>query len=377
MGRGLTGTRMPWAALVAFGLGAVSCAGPSAHLPIDEGAAAPCCQVPSRSVQVQYLGVEGYLIQWGDRALLTAPLFSNPTIRSIALWTIRPNPERIERFLPPVDHVDDILVGHAHYDHLLDVPYIATHLAPQARIFGSQTAVNILMAALPEDRLVVVNSTAGTAEEPGYWHYSRSGAFRFMALESEHAPHYRSVKLFSGKVEQPLKRLPGRASYWREGQTYSYLIDLLHPDGSVAFRIHFQDAASTPPAGFPPDMVGKDAAPVDLAITCVPGFAKVQGYPERVIRHLQPRYVLLGHWENLFAEPTGERHRLRTVPMTDVEEFIRRLELAMPGGGRSGPCPCPGAATATPSPGAEAATRSGEGPWRRSDRRRGGDGPPL
>jgi hypothetical protein len=111
-----------------------------------------------------------------------------------------------------------------------------------------------------------------------------------------------------------------------------YLIDLLHADGSVAFRIHFQDACSTPPQGFPPELTGQEAAPIDLAITCVPGFDKVQGYPQRVIRQVQPRYVQLGHWENMFAPPTRERDELRVAPLTDVEEFIRRLEPAMPEG---------------------------------------------
>jgi hypothetical protein len=61
-----------------------------------------------------------------------------------------------------------------------------------------------------------------------------------------------------------------------------------------------------------------------------------------VIRHLQPRHVQLGHWENLFAPPTTDRSKLRVAPLTDVEEFIRRLEPAMPDGAEWA-LPTPGA----------------------------------
>jgi len=319
------------ALLVAVATSTLSgCAGDAARLPVDPGDGSRPCHGEAGSVAVQYLGIEGYLIHWRGRDLLTAPMFSNPRALTVVLWRIRANPERIDRYLPPADAVDDILVSHAHYDHLLDVPYIALEKAPEARVFGSETAANILRAVLPEERIVSVRSTAARGSTPGKWHVSRSGVFRFMAIESEHAPNIDGYTFYTGHIDEPLERLPRTGAGWKAGTTYAYLIDLLHEDGTVAFRIHFQDAASTPPAGFIPDLAPADQGPVDLAITCVPGSDNVTGHPQGVLQHLQPRYVLLGHWENLFAEPTRERARLRVAPGTDVPAFIKRLESALP-----------------------------------------------
>lgn len=311
-------------------LALIGCAGYAGSLPVDGGVGWTRCGAGPDSVAVQYLGVEGFLIQWRGRGLLTAPMFSNPRALTVALWRIGANPRRIDRYLPPVENVEAVLVGHAHYDHLLDVPYIASRKARDARVYGSATAVNILHAALPRERLVSIRETASAHGQPGAWHRSASGAFRFMAIESEHAPNIDGYTLYTGHIDSPLERLPDTARGWKAGTTYAYLIDLLGADGSVAFRIHFQDAAATPPAGFIPQLDSQDRAPVDLAITCVPGTENVTGYPERAIEHLRPRHVLLGHWENLFAEPASGGPALRVVATADVPGFIERLEAALP-----------------------------------------------
>ena len=39
------------------------------------------------------------------------------------------------------------------------------------------------------------------------------------------------------------------ATSWREGLTVTYLIDFLDDDGSIAFRVYYQDAPSDGPVG--------------------------------------------------------------------------------------------------------------------------------
>ena len=45
----------------------------------------------------------------------------------------------------PLAAVHAILVGHSHYDHLMDVPLIARRYVPNATIYGSLTTKRILM----------------------------------------------------------------------------------------------------------------------------------------------------------------------------------------------------------------------------------------
>ncbi len=188
-------------------------------------------------VQVKYLASGGFLIRRGEHSILTAPFFSNPSLKRLMLWRIKPNPEQIDRFLAPIREsvidVETIIIGHAHYDHLMDVSHVVKNY------------VQILAAELPADQLVSVNADAGTSAKPGRWYHSRTGGVRFMAIESEHAPHFMGVKLYKGKYDNPLDKLPTRANSWREGQTFAYLIDFMSDDGStVKFRIHYQDATA-------------------------------------------------------------------------------------------------------------------------------------
>ncbi|MBI4777039.1 MAG: hypothetical protein HY788_23140 [Deltaproteobacteria bacterium] len=340
---------------------AAGCAGSVKGLPINDGVEKfPLYTSESRDhVQVQYLGVGGFLIRRGQHALLTAPFFSNPSMFRVAFGKIQSDPLLIEKFLPTVFDVRHILVAHTHYDHLMDIPYIAQYRSPYAKIYGCPTAKNILGSVLPEDRLVAIPpdafaKPAGILESspegaPGKWWPEEGGGIRFMAIESEHAPHFCAydhalcVRLFSGKVEKQLKTLPYTAYGWKEGDTVTYLIDFLGPDGKrVDFRIFYQDAAATAPYGIPPQSGLLDQKRIDLAILCVPGFNEVEGYPEGIIEATRPRFVLLAHWEDFFRPPSDDPDDLRVVPGSNPTIFIDRMKPLLP----------PDADYALPRPGA-------------------------
>ena len=73
---------------------------------------------------LQYLGVGGYLLRWQDEALLFAPSFSNPATLGQPPLVVKADNARIDELMPRADDVSMLLVGHAHYDHLMDVPRI-------------------------------------------------------------------------------------------------------------------------------------------------------------------------------------------------------------------------------------------------------------
>lgn len=304
-----------------------ACIGPVRYLkPISGFKDVDCA--PRRNalpVDITYLGAGGFLFRRGDQAIMTAPFYSNPNLLQVGLgFPISSNEARVEALLPPVDDVTAILVGHAHYDHLMDVPYVARHRAPKAIVYGSTTMTHILAPVLPKSRLHSVNSGAGTWRRPGEWLPTPTSRIRFMALHSEHAPHFMGIKLFKGKIAEDLQHLPRTAYGWKEGQTFAYVIDFLGDDGKVDLRIHYQDAATNPPYGFHPQL---DAKGVDVAILCVASFAEVKDYPEAIVRDMRPRHIVLAHWEDFFRAPNRP---LAAVPPTNTKEFVIRLESALP-----------------------------------------------
>jgi hypothetical protein len=355
--------------LVTIGLAACACATWRADLaPARDTVACGCTaeRAAADAVEITYLGSGGLLIRRGEAALLTAPFFSNPGLARVGLGLpIRSDPSRVARGLARVGRhlgrVEAILVGHAHYDHLMDVPATVAEIArrrgdtarDRPTIYASRTAAHVLAAFSPlAARVEAVNARAGTWRRPGRWlpepAEGGSPAFRFMPLHSEHEPHFLGIRLFAGRLRRDRDRPPCNAWGWVEGETLAWLIDVRGADGGFDFRIHYQDASSSPPWGFPPPLPAPDDLPTDVAILSVSGFERVAHYPDAILRDLRPGHAVLAHWEDFFHDP---ERPVRPVPGLDTGELVARVESALPeGAGWTAPEPgttlrfCAGAA---------------------------------
>ena len=149
-------------------------------------------------VRLIYLGTGGWIFERGNDQVITGPFFSNPGLVKTGLLPIRSNLDVVDEFMSQYDvsgaHV--ILVGHAHYDHLMDVPRIALEHAPSARIVGSKTVKNTLGTwSGVGDRVDEVNDITGDESTVGTW-LSYGAGVRIMALRSFHAPHFEGYTLF-------------------------------------------------------------------------------------------------------------------------------------------------------------------------------------
>ncbi|HEV2146323.1 MAG TPA: MBL fold metallo-hydrolase, partial [Longimicrobiaceae bacterium] len=321
---------------LAVPLAVLLAAAAAAHLRASPAAvAAPACAPPcADSVQVTYLGVGGWLIRRGPDAVLTAPFFSTPRLSSVSLARpIRADTaridERVRALLPGAAGLRAVLVGHSHYDHLMDVPYLARRHLPGVPVYGNAAMLRLLAADPVRPRLVSVEEDAGTHEAPGRWIYPHpDSTVRFMALRSGHAPHALGVKVFRRGQAEERGALPSNAWEWAEGTVLAYVIDFLdRGTGRVAYRVHFQDAASEAPLGFPPPWAAADSARFDLAILCAGSFHEAGDYPAGIVGALRPREVLVGHWEDFFRPQTA---RLRLIPGTDTTELLRRVDTVLP-----------------------------------------------
>jgi len=305
------------------------------------------CGDPERVISMTYLGVSGLLIEHQGHVLLTAPFFSNPDIGMVVprlTRFLRSTPRiaadtvAIEKLLPrTADRATAILVGHGHYDHLMDVPYIATRRATTSRIYGSPSVRHMLMGESTlrsngGQRVVAIPvAGAGSAEQRGIWYYTGDSAFRFMAIIAGHAPTYREWKrsytFTAGSVDVDLDSLPHTAAEWKLGEPYAYLIDVLSNDTrEPVFRIYFQDAPSEPPLGFPPADVLAERA-IDIAVLCAATSSNVSNTPDSLLAVLKPSQVIVGHWEDFF--------RSQTLPTqvsiaTDLGAFRESLRKSLP-----------------------------------------------
>ncbi|HTD83397.1 MAG TPA: hypothetical protein VK648_06350 [Gemmatimonadaceae bacterium] len=305
------------------------------------------CGDSTHGIAVTYLGVSGLLIEHERHVLLTAPFFSNPSfnevrprVRRVLRSTprIMPDTQIIEKLLPhAADRARAILVGHGHYDHLMDIPYIATHRATFATIYGGPSVRHMLMGdsalrANGGERVVAISlGAAGSPRRQGRWYYTDDSAYRFMAVVAGHAPTYRAWKksytFTMGTVDADLDSLPHTAAEWKLGEPYAFIIDVLADrTRETVFRIYFQDAPSEPPLGFPPDSLLAERR-IDLAVLCAATSSNVSNTPDSLLAIIKPMQVIVGHWEDFF--------RSRSLPpqvgvATDVAAFRRSLSRELP-----------------------------------------------
>lgn len=281
------------------------------------------------TLSIQYLGVGGHIFSYNGTRIMTAPSFSNPHFLFAGpFFPMSVNEEKIDQFIPDVSDVEMILVGHAHYDHLLDVPYVMDRHARKAHVYGSETMANTLKPVIRNDRIHALNSKMGDRDKEGVWVYSQSGNVRIMPIKASHAPHIMGIKFMGGEHREPLGDLPWHAFGWKEGQTLAFIIDFLDGNKQVAHRIFYQDAASHEPRGLVPDM--GDGKSIDIAILCPAAFSQVDDYPESIVENTQAQHFILGHWEDFFANDLAGEQRF--VRLTNQHDFVERLEGSMPKG---------------------------------------------
>lgn len=334
--------------------------------------AAKCPVVTTKAadaVDVRYLGVGGVLLSRGSDVILTAPLYSNPSLVEFAAdHQVRSDPMVIDRIFPAEGRkAQAILVGHSHYDHLMDVPYVATHHAQSARILGSQTTVNLLYSLGRRVESLDADALDPPLGQPGRW-VPITKTMRVMAIRSEHSDQFELKALgpgmpfhmFRGDQDEPLTDLPKTPSGWPEGRVFAYLIDFLDSAGQPIFRAYFQDSGANGTIGLPTraQLKAWGRETVDLALICVGGeWRRLQGHPENLIRALNPRFALLIHWEDFFVtqqaacvddrflSPPALPTFLGFLGSTHVDAFRRRIKETDPALYKHAWVPCPTAST--------------------------------
>jgi hypothetical protein len=311
------------------------------------------------TVQVTSLGVAGIIIRWQGAAIMTAPLYSNPTMVEIALSEVHTDRQRIDSLLrQEVSSVRAILSGHTHYDHLMDVPYVALNLAKKADIIGNDEMLKLLhpirkelQGRTPPNDLVSLEHATAPYPVPGT-------PIRIRAVLSEHAPQLGprllakqlgllgrlidlpSVTLWRGEHETDLDRTPVRAGEWPLGTPLAYVIELLDPaTQAVAFRIYYQDTSTRKPYGYP-ERPGGDT--YQLAMLTMGGATEVKDFPREIVQHLDAQFVVGIHWEDFFSpralalkQEINRTEKIRYAPGVRENEFLKIARAAQTSGGRA------------------------------------------
>lgn len=266
--------------------------------------AAPTVE-PARRVDVKWLGTAGYELRCGDHVVLIDPYLTRVGLWSFLTRPIRSDEELVRRIVP---RADAVLVGHSHFDHVLDVPAIARHTG--ARVVGSASTANLMRATgVAEDR--IVECQGGEELEVG--------PFRVRVIASEHSRFGLGGRVpYAGEIPCSCE-LPMKGSDYRCGQVLSYAIRV----GAVTLY----HAGS---ANLIDDRI--DVADVDLLLVCISGRHATERFVPRLLSRVQPRRVMPMHYDDFFR-PLGRQMRL--LPLTrfgrlvdEIQAFDKQIEIA-------------------------------------------------
>jgi hypothetical protein len=318
-------------------------------------------EAPAPTMRVRFLGVGGFLVEVGDDAVLTAPLLTRPSMTEVMVGEIASDPSLVDGALTPAElaRAKAVLSGHAHYDHLLDVPSVMAR-APSATLYTNASARHLMAALAPDrdtrcantpapsstlsrSRVVALDDPAASkvdyrscpelrpaaAPLAGEWTMIPGANARVMAFGSEHPDQFGPVHFGPGDVDEDACTLPKRAADWKEGRTLAFLVDFLDPKtGAPRFRLFYQDAPTDAPVGHVPAAVLAERR-VDLALLCVGAYQNVDDAPRPLLGSMAPRFALGGHWEDFFAAPSAAPS---AIPFTDVSQWEQRaVSLLAPG----------------------------------------------
>ena len=248
------------------------------------------------NVQLKYLGTSGFVFASSRRTLVVDPFVSRPSLLQTGCAPLQSNAQLLKSVVPKAD---DVLIGHAHHDHILDAPQLCHQTG--ARFIGSEDSCLVARAAgVPEAQIVETN---------GCEKISCGDSCVVEGIPSVHGRVYFNRVTLPGNVA-PDFQWPARFWHFRHGQVLNWHLDI---DGLKIMHIDSADFIEE-------EVQGKTA---DVLCLCAIGRRWRPNYVQDVVRLVQPKLVIACHWDWFFTPYEGPHYLL---PGVDLNGFVREIE---------------------------------------------------
>lgn len=270
-------------------------------------------------VTLKYLGTAGWEISDGATIILIDPYLSRingppppgggtghtvaEDTRRAYRWTDLATPDETA-IDAHIQKADFILVTHTHYDHVLDVPYIA--LKTHAAVIGSESTENVVRAfGVPEEQLLTVR---------GGEDYQFRG-FSIKVIPSIHSPLDHKRYFSSAVAPRGMKAPLTLEQMHPEGGTLAYLIRF---PGHQILAFGGMNYIEREIAGLEPDVVLVGAGG---------SRREIYDYSGRLMRALgYPALVLPTHWDNFLLSFEASQQ----AAVDALQSFLAEIAAASP-----------------------------------------------
>ncbi len=233
----------------------------------------------------RWLGAQGVELSCGGQVLAIDPFFTRPPAQVVLFGRMRPNSSLIQRLRQRCDY---ILVTHPHYDHVLDVPFLARDCG--AVVYGSANTGRLLeVSGVPGEQFQEIQANR---------HLSL-GPFEVDVFTSQHMG-FPLDALLQGSLEAGLKP-PLRLFDYRMDQVFGFFIR------AQEVRILFHPGP---------------ALPADVLFA---GLSGDREYYLRLLTLARPKVFVPLHWDNFFRpldQPLRELEAPGRMSLKKLESLV-------------------------------------------------------
>jgi L-ascorbate metabolism protein UlaG (beta-lactamase superfamily) len=236
----------------------------------------------------RWLGIAGIELNYHDQVLLIDPCLTRIPFKRLWFGDLQPDHSLLAKAISRAEHV---LVTHAHYDHLLDVPELARMTG--AQVFGSENACQLCrLAGVPPAQVHQIR--------PG--DRLNLGELTVKVILAQH----RRIPFFNAGRLSPGLKPPFTARQYRLDACFSFWIQA----GGISL---FDNAGSLPEQ-------------VERAdILCLQPYHS-ESYCRELLERVRPRVVIPSHWDDLWR-PLSQPVRPSFLPPRLAFPPLRRLDL--------------------------------------------------
>lgn len=247
-------------------------------------------------VELRYLGTAGFVVRAPHRTFVLDPYVTRAPLAEVLTRPLAPDLEVSARV---IREADDVLVGHAHFDHVLDAPALCARTG--ARLIGSRAVCMVGQAAgLPPEQLV---QTGGRED-------IECGPYSVRGLPSVHGRVLFGRVLLAGDIEAP-PPWPPRAHVLRHGHVLNWHLCI----GSFSL-VHVDSADYL--------LEELEGIRADVLCLCAAGRRYREHYVRDIVHALRPRWVLPCHWDTMTTSLDEEPLMLPGVDLPGMMDEIWR-----------------------------------------------------
>lgn len=222
-------------------------------------------------IAIRWFGTAAYRIEYRNAVLWIDPFFSRQGLLTLARTPLEPRPAEIDRYM---DRADYIVLGHSHYDHAADLPYIVPRT--KATVVGSVSTANLLRAHKVPDSQIRVVKGGDTVE---------LGPYKISFIHSVHGKIFGRIPSnfdIPADAKPPLK-----AGQYGCGEVFGLLIEV------GGKKIYHQGSA-----GIVDEPL--ESVRADIVLLGISSRFATPNFVYRIVKKVQPQVLIPMHYDYFF-----------------------------------------------------------------------------